>query len=74
MIASLTGKIQNKQAASLILDVHGVGYEVMISSRTYDALPAIGEDTFLLVQTNVREDAITLYGFSEQEERIFSSS
>jgi len=69
MIASLSGKIQNKQTASLILDVHGVGYEVMISSRTYDALPASGEDAFLLVQTNVREDAITLYGFCEQEEK-----
>jgi Holliday junction DNA helicase RuvA len=69
MIASLSGKIQNKQTASLILDVQGVGYEVMISSRTYDALPANGEDAFLLVQTNVREDAITLYGFCEQEEK-----
>jgi len=69
MIASLSGKIQNKQTASLILDVQGVGYEVMISSRTYDALPANGEEAFLLVQTNVREDAITLYGFCEQEEK-----
>jgi len=69
MIASLSGKIQNKQVSSLILDVHGVGYEVMISSRTYDGLPANGEDAFLLVQTNVREDAITLYGFCEQEEK-----
>jgi len=69
MIASLSGKIQNKQAASLVLDVHGVGYDVKVSSRTYDALPANGEDAFLLIQTNVREDAITLYGFCEQEEK-----
>ena len=69
MIASLSGKIQNKQTALIILDVHGLGYEVRISSRTYDALPEQGEDAFLLVQTNVREDAITLYGFYEQEEK-----
>ncbi|MCF6187776.1 MAG: Holliday junction branch migration protein RuvA [Desulfobulbaceae bacterium] len=69
MIASLSGKIFNKQIDSLILDVGGVGYEVMISSRTYDALPAAGEDAFLLIRTNVREDAITLYGFCEQEEK-----
>ena len=69
MIASLSGKILNKQTGSLILDVQGVGYEVMISSRTYDRLSAVGEDAFLLVQTNVREDAITLYGFCEQEEK-----
>lgn len=69
MIASLSGKIYSKQVGSLILDVQGVGYEVMISSRCYDALPPAGEDAFLLVQTNVREDAITLYGFCNQEEK-----
>ncbi len=69
MIASLSGKIFNKQIDSLIIDVGGVGYEVMISSRTYDALPAAGEEAFLLIRTNVREDAITLYGFCEQEEK-----
>ncbi len=69
MIASLSGKIFVKQTSSLILDVQGVGYEVMISSRSYDALPPVGEEAFLLVQTNVREDAITLYGFCEQEEK-----
>lgn len=69
MIASLSGKIQSKLAASAIIDVQGVGYEVQVSSRTIDALPATGEEVFLLVQTNVREDAITLYGFVEQEEK-----
>ena len=69
MIASLNGKIFVKQPGSLILDVQGVGYEVMISSRTFDALPATGEEAFLLIQTNVREDAITLYGFSDKEEK-----
>lgn len=69
MIASLSGKIFNKQAGSIILDVQGVGYEVMISSRTYDTLPAAGEDAFLLIRMSVREDAITLYGFCEQEEK-----
>ena len=69
MIASLNGKILSKQVDSLILDVGGVGYEVMISSRTHDTMPAVGEDAFLLIRTQVREDAITLYGFYEQEEK-----
>ncbi len=69
MIASLSGKIFTKQIDSIIIDVGGVGYEVIISSRTHDALPAVGEDAFLLIRTNVREDAITLYGFCEQEEK-----
>lgn len=69
MIASLRGNIAHKLTGSLILDVRGVGYEVLISSRTYDFLPPVGEEAFLLIQTNVREDAITLYGFGEQEEK-----
>lgn len=59
----------HKQIDSLILDVQGVGYEVMISSRTHDALPPVGDEAFLLIRTNVREDAITLFGFCEQEEK-----
>ncbi len=52
-----------------ILDVNGVGYELCISVRTYDALPEVGGTCFLLVQTVVREDAISLYGFSRKEEK-----
>jgi len=69
MIASLSGKVQHKQPDAVILDVRGVGYEVMISSRTYDLLPPVGEEVFLLIRTNVREDAITLYGFGTSEEK-----
>ncbi|WP_319550509.1 Holliday junction branch migration protein RuvA [Desulfogranum marinum] len=67
MIASLNGIVRSKSPGSIVLDVQGVGYEVFISSRTYDLLPAIGEECFLLIQTNVREDAITLFGFEKQE-------
>ncbi len=69
MIASLRGKVQYKQPGVVVLDVGGVGYEVITSSRTYDILPPIGEEVFLLVQTNVREDAITLFGFGSREEK-----
>jgi len=69
MIAALNGKVLTKETGVLILDVGGVGYEVMISSRTYDILPAVGEEAFLLIRTHVREDAITLYGFGAREEK-----
>ncbi len=69
MIASLRGKVQYKQPGIVVLDVGGVGYEVITSSRTYDILPSTGEEVFLLVQTNVREDAITLFGFGSREEK-----
>jgi len=67
MIASLSGILQQKTPGSAIVDVAGVGYEVFISSRTFDYLPEVGEKCFLLIHTSVREDAITLYGFESQE-------
>ncbi len=67
MIASLNGILRFKAPGSIVIDVQGVGYEVFISSRTYDLLPEIGEECFLLIYTNVREDAITLFGFENQE-------
>ena len=69
MIATLTGKLSRKEPDSAIIDVQGVGYELFISSRTFDELPQIEEQVFLYVQTNVREDAITLFGFTSMEEK-----
>jgi Holliday junction DNA helicase RuvA len=69
MIASLKGLILLKSPTTVIVDVHGVGYEVFISSRTYDLLPETAAPCFLHVQTVVREDAISLYGFGRPEEK-----
>lgn len=69
MIAALSGILLHKDPGSVIIDVQGVGYEVLLSARTYDRLPQIGEKTFLHIHTSVREDAITLYGFTGEEEK-----
>jgi len=69
MIATLTGTVFDKHPGRVIVDVGGVGYEVQISSRTYDRLPANGDEAFLYVYTSVREDAITLFGFAHLEEK-----
>jgi holliday junction DNA helicase RuvA len=69
MIATLKGQISVKTSTTVVLDVHGVGYEVFISARSCQNLPAPGGTAFLHVQTVVREDAITLFGFSTQEEK-----
>lgn len=69
MIATLKGQILVKTPAALVLDVNGVGYEVFISGQTYESLPDPGDTSFLFVQTVVREDAITLFGFSKKEEK-----
>lgn len=69
MIAALSGVLLSKTPSIVILDVRGVGYEVQISGRTYDGLPETGTDVFFHVYTSVREDAITLFGFLEPEEK-----
>lgn len=69
MIASLSGSVLFKSPSVVVIDVGGVGYETFISVRTYDALPEVGGGCFLFIQTVVREDAISLYGFSQKEEK-----
>lgn len=69
MIATLTGTLFEKHPGHAIVDVGGVGYEVLISVRTYDRLPGNGDEVFLHVYTSVREDAITLFGFAHHEEK-----
>lgn len=69
MIASLSGLVQVKTPSAVIVDIGGVGYEVFISVRTFDTLPEVGGSCFLFIQTVVREDAISLYGFGQKEEK-----
>ena len=69
MIAALTGTLVGKSPQSLILDVHGVGYEVFTSLQTYYRLPEPKETVHLHIHTHVREDALNLYGFLGSEEK-----
>jgi Holliday junction DNA helicase RuvA len=69
MIASLTGRLAFKAPTYLVLDVHGVGYEVFIPLSTYYGLPTLSESISLSVHTHVREDAIQLFGFLTSQEK-----
>jgi Holliday junction DNA helicase RuvA len=68
MIASLKGIVQAVGADHAVIEVGGVGYLVQASSRTLSQLEP-GAACFLLVETQVREDAITLFGFGGAAER-----
>ena len=68
MIAQLKGIIEEIDAGRALVDVNGVGYAVLASSRTLGAL-AVGEAAKLAIETVVREDAITLYGFASTGEQ-----
>ena len=69
MIARLEGTLVEKSPERLILDVHGVGYEVRVPLSTYASLPPPGSAVRLLIHTHVREDALNLYGFESFRER-----
>jgi Holliday junction DNA helicase RuvA len=69
MIGKLSGIIDSFGDDYLILDVNGVGYVVTCSSRTLQRLPARGEPASLAIETQVREDAIRLFGFISDAER-----
>ncbi len=69
MIAQLTGQIASKQPNTLILDVGGVGYEVTIPLSTFYVIGDVGAAVTLRIQTNVREDAIQLFGFATASEK-----
>ena len=69
MIAFLTGKLLEKHANTVIVDVGGVGYEVTIPLSTFYELGEPGSDVELRIHTHVREDAIQLFGFKSARER-----
>lgn len=65
--------LADKLADRVVVDVHGVGYEVFIPASTYYGLGEPGETVSLHVHTHVKEDALSLYGFlTEREKRLFS--
>ena len=69
MIAALTGRLDALEDGRCVIDVNGVGYLVHASTRTLAALPKPPTLARLLVETQVREDAITLFGFADGAER-----
>jgi len=69
MIGKLKGVIDSYGEDYVIVDVHGVGYQVHCSARTLQSLPAAGEPATLSIETHVREDQIRLFGFASDLER-----
>ncbi len=69
MIARLTGKLAVKNPDEVILDVHGVGYQIFIPLSTFYELPERGEILTLQIYSAVRENALELYGFLTMKEK-----
>jgi Holliday junction DNA helicase RuvA len=69
MIGKLTGRLDSTHEGGCILDVNGVGYLLSCSRKTLDALSAREAPHRVLVETHLRQDAITLFGFADAQER-----
>ena len=69
MIGRLAGQLAEKNPPQILIDCHGVGYEVWVPMSTFYNLPALGEKLVLLTHFVVREDAQLLYGFGSEAER-----
>jgi len=69
MIGQLFGTLLEKQAPTLLLNVHGVAYELDAPMSTFYRLPNLGQELSLYTHLVVREDAHQLYGFYTREER-----
>lgn len=69
MIATLRGRIVGHAKQSVILDVNGVGFQVVLSASDLDRFGEVGREVTLFTHLQVREDGLTLYGFSSEEAR-----
>jgi len=68
MIASIRGTLIAKEPGTCVIEAAGVGYLLQISSNTAKTLPESGKEVFLRTRQVVREDALTLFGFSDVDE------
>lgn len=71
MIAKIFGKVIAKSPSSIIVKAGGIGFEVLISGRTFEKIPEVNSDIELDVYTHVREDDLRLVGFLDQGEKEF---
>ena len=69
MIAFLTGRVAARSAAQALLDVGGVGCRLLMSTASLAELPAVGDEATVHTYLHVREEELTLYGFTTEDER-----
>jgi len=71
VIGKLTGMVDSVSLTTAIIDVGGVGYEVILGSRQLSALPPVGDLVTLSTDMHFREDGVRLYGFATEHERAW---
>lgn len=69
MMAYISGKLTAKKLTEVVVDVHGIGYRLLIPTSTYEVLPEPGAQVHLLTHLYLREEALLLFGFATEAER-----
>ena len=69
MIAIIKGKVLSRAPSSVIIETGGIGFEVLVSGRTFEKIPGKGQEVELNIHTHVREDDLRLIGFFNIEEK-----
>jgi Holliday junction DNA helicase RuvA len=69
MIGRISGKVADKSTEGVLVDVHGVGYDISLPLSTLAGLPPTGQQVTLFIHTYVREDDLRLFGFSSKRDR-----
>lgn len=69
MIGRLSGIVGSVRAEGVLLDVGGVGYEVAMTAKSMAEMPGVGEEATLYTHLHVREDGMSLFGFSTEADR-----
>ena len=70
MISHLHGTLLEKHPNQIVIDVHGVGYEVAIPVSAYSSLPELGGPVQMHIYQHVREDILALYGFPTKDDKV----
>jgi Holliday junction DNA helicase RuvA len=70
MISHLRGTLLEKHPNQIVIDVHGVGYEVAIPVSAYSSLPDLGGPVQMHIYQHVREDILALYGFQTKDDKL----
>jgi Holliday junction DNA helicase RuvA len=69
MISFIRGKIINKTLSQVVIETFGIGFEILISSKTYEKLPKVNEEACIETYMHVRDDLIVLIGFLDSNEK-----
>ncbi len=71
MFAKITGNLIEKKPSFVVIDINGIGFEVLISGKTYEKLPNLNNVATLIIHTYIREDEIKLIGFLDVKDKEF---